>query len=162
MTDFAAIDFETANGRRSSVCSVGIVIVRGGQIVDKFYSLIKPAPNYYMWFCQEVHGLDRCDTDSAPTFPEVWAQVSDKMEGLTLVAHNSPFDESCLKAVFAEYDMEYPGYEFQCTLRASRRCLDLPCHQLHVVAEACGYGLTDHHHALADAEACAAIALKLL
>ena len=23
MTDFAAIDFETANGRRSSVCSVG-------------------------------------------------------------------------------------------------------------------------------------------
>ena len=28
MTYFAAIDFETANGRRSSVCSVGIVIVR--------------------------------------------------------------------------------------------------------------------------------------
>ena len=36
MTDFAAIDFETANGRRSSVCSVGIVIVRGGEIVDRF------------------------------------------------------------------------------------------------------------------------------
>ena len=38
MQDFVAIDFETANGRRSSVCSVGIVIVRGGEIVDKFYS----------------------------------------------------------------------------------------------------------------------------
>lgn len=47
MQDFVAIDFETANGRRSSVCSVGIVIVRGGEIVDKFYSLIQPAPNYY-------------------------------------------------------------------------------------------------------------------
>ena len=35
MQDFVAIDFETANGRRSSVCSVGIVIVRGGEIVDK-------------------------------------------------------------------------------------------------------------------------------
>ena len=44
MQDFVAIDFETANGRRSSVCSVGIVIVRGGEIVDKFYSLIQPAP----------------------------------------------------------------------------------------------------------------------
>ncbi len=44
MQDFAAIDFETANGRRSSVCSVGIVIVRGGEIVDKFYSLIQPTP----------------------------------------------------------------------------------------------------------------------
>ncbi len=41
MQDFVAIDFETANGRRSSVCSVGIVIVRGGEIVDKFYSLIR-------------------------------------------------------------------------------------------------------------------------
>ena len=42
MQDFAAIDFETANNERSSVCSVGVVIVRGGEIVDKFYSLIKP------------------------------------------------------------------------------------------------------------------------
>ncbi len=44
MQDFVAIDFETANGRRSSVCSVGIVIVRGGVIVDRFYSLIQPSP----------------------------------------------------------------------------------------------------------------------
>lgn len=36
MQDFAAIDFETANGRRSSVCSVGVVIVHDGKIVDKF------------------------------------------------------------------------------------------------------------------------------
>ena len=47
MKDFAAIDFETANSERSSVCSVGVVIVRGGEIVDKFYSLIKPEPAYY-------------------------------------------------------------------------------------------------------------------
>ena len=47
MQDFAAIDFETANNERSSVCSVGVVIVKGGEIVDKFYSLIKPEPEYY-------------------------------------------------------------------------------------------------------------------
>ena len=40
MKDFAAIDFETANNECSSVCSVGVVIVRGGEIVDSFYSLI--------------------------------------------------------------------------------------------------------------------------
>lgn len=38
----------------------------------------------------------------------------------------------------------------------------LPNHQLQTVAAACGYDLTRHHHALADAEACAAIAVKLL
>lgn len=55
MKDFAAIDFETANNERSSVCSVGIVIVRGGEIVDKFYSLIKPEPKYYNYWCSQVH-----------------------------------------------------------------------------------------------------------
>ncbi|MCM1532398.1 MAG: 3'-5' exonuclease [Bacteroides sp.] len=162
MKDFAAIDFETANGRRSSVCSVGIVIVRGGKVVDKFYSLIQPTPNYYTYWTTAVHGLTRQDTDGQPAFPEVWRQVQDRIAGLPLVAHNRPFDESCLKAVFEEYGMPYPGYEFHCTLAASRRTLNLPCHQLHVVAEACGYNLSNHHHALADAEACAAIAMKIL
>ena len=162
MTDFAAIDFETANGRRSSVCSVGIVIVKNGEIVDRFYSLIRPRPNYYTEWTTEIHGLDHFDTDYEDNFPEVWARICNRIEGLPLVAHNKPFDESCLKAVFMEYGMEYPGYEFHCTLAASRRCLKLPNHQLHTVAAACGYDLENHHHALADAEACAAIALKLL
>ena len=39
MRDFAAIDFETANNQRSSVCSVGVVVVRDGEIADTFYSL---------------------------------------------------------------------------------------------------------------------------
>ena len=57
MRDFAAVDLETANEQPSSVCSVGVVIVRDGEIVDSFYSLIHPAPEYYQWFCQQVHGL---------------------------------------------------------------------------------------------------------
>ena len=163
MKDFAAIDFETANGSRCSVCAVGIVIVRDGKIVDKFYSLIEPTPNYYTMWTTEVHGMTRRDTDGQPKFPEVWAQVADRIAGLPLVAHNKPFDESCLKAVFAEYGMPYPGYEFHCTLAASRRQLrHLRSHCLDVVAGVCGYDLKNHHHALADAEACAAIALKIL
>ena len=162
MKDFAAIDFETANGKRSSVCSVGIVIVRNGKIVDKFYSLIRPNPNYYTQWTTQIHGLTHYDTDYEENFPDVWDRISNRLEGLPLVAHNSPFDESCLKAVFNLYGMEYPGYKFHCTLAASRKCLKLPNHQLHTVASACGFDLTDHHHALADAEACAVIALKLL
>ena len=69
MRDFAAIDFETANECQSSVCSVGIVVVRDGEIVDKFYSLIHPEPEYYQWFCQQVHGLCEEDTEDAPVFP---------------------------------------------------------------------------------------------
>ena len=163
MRDFAAIDFETANYARSSVCSVGIVVVRDGAIVDTFYSLIQPEPNYYNYWCSQVHGLCCDDTDDAPVFPDVWAQIEPLIEGLPLVAHNKPFDEGCLKAVFRVYQMDYPDYEFYDTLRASRRLLpDLENHQLQTVAAACGFNMKNHHHALADAEACAHIALELL
>ena len=164
MTDFAAIDFETANECPSSVCSVGVVIVRGGKIVNNFYSLIRPEPEYYKWFCQKVHGIGPEDTDDAPVFPHVWEKIAPLIDGLPLVAHNSHFDEGCLKSVFQVYRMDYPDYEFHDTLAASRRHFGcrLPNHQLHTVAAACGYDLRNHHHALADAEACAAIALAIL
>ncbi len=163
MRDFAAIDFETANYDRSSVCSVGVVIVRDGEIVDKFYSLIQPEPNYYNYWCTQVHGLCRTDTDDAPVFPDVWAQIEPLIEGLPLVAHNRPFDEGCLRAVFRTYQMDYPEYEFHDTLAASRRLQpDLENHQLQTVAAACGFQMENHHHALADAEACAWIARELL
>ena len=163
MTDFAAIDFEKANYERSSVCAVGVVIVRGGEIVDSFYSLIQPEPNYYCWQCRAVHGLGHADTDDAPVLPEVWAQIEPLIEGLPLVAHNSPFDEGCLREVFRVYQMDYPDYEFYDTCRASRSALpDLDNHQLDTVSAACGYILENHHHALADAEACAWIAMEIL
>ena len=164
MTDFAAIDFETANECPSSVCSVGIVTVRGGEIADRFYSLIHPEPEYYQWFCRRVHGLGPDDTDGADVFPYVWERIEPLIKGLPLVAHNARFDECCLKAVFRVYRMDYPDYVFFDTLGASRRHFghSLPNHQLQTVAAACGYDLVQHHHALADAEACARIALEIL
>ena len=72
MKDFAAIDFETANNQRSSVCSVGIVVVRNDEIVDTFYSLINPEPNYYSYWCSQVHGLTRVVTGYAAVFADVW------------------------------------------------------------------------------------------
>ena len=157
MKDFAAIDFETANGRRTSVCSVGVVVVRGGEVVDTLYSLIRPRPNFYSRFTTAIHGLSYEDTAQAPDFADVWKQIAPRIEGLPLVAHNSPFDEGCLRAVFELYGMPYPGYRFYWTFGSS-----LPNHQLHTVSAACGFDLANHHHALADAEACARIALKIL
>lgn len=168
MRDFAAIDFETANFERSSVCSVGLVFVRGGIVEDVFYSLVRPEPNYYLRRNILVHGLTKRDTDSAPIFPKVWEEVSEKIGGLPLVAHNSPFDESCLRAVFRAYSMDYPEYRFHCTRAAARRFikslepLDRPRNcKLGTLSDFFGVELEHHHNALSDAVACAKIALKL-
>lgn len=167
MKDFAAIDFETANNEPSSVCAVGIVVVRDCQIVDSYYSLIRPEPEYYNFFCTRVHGLTEEDTRHARPFPDVWAEVSPLLTGaspnetLPMVAHNKAFDENCLRAAFDCYGMDYPRYQFLCTLAKSRRVWPDGRHSLDVIAARCGYDLQRHHHALADAEACAAIAIKL-
>ena len=131
--------------------------------MDKYYSLIRPEPNYYNSICQETHGLSQKDTDNARPFPEVWQEIEPKIEGLPLVAHNKGFDRTCLKAAFEKYNMQYPNYTFYCTLEASRRELGdkVENHQLHTVAEYLGYELTNHHNALADAEACAYITTKI-
>ena len=163
MERFAAIDFETANGQRSSVCSVGIVLVENGEITDSIYSLIRPRPNFYTRWTTAIHGLSSADTLDADDFPVVWEGIAPQLEGMPLVAHNSPFDEGCLKAVHSLYGMSYPDYTFYCTCRLSRRQYpSLVNHQLHTVSAHCGYNLANHHQALADAEACAKIALKLM
>ena len=163
MNDFAAIDFETANEYRTSICSVGVVIVKERTIVDSFYSLVRPEPEYYRYFNTQIHGITMEDTANAPVFPNVWKLVEPLIEGLPLIAHNKAFDESCLKSVFRMYRMDYPDYAFFCTLQQSRKVFknELPNFQLHTVASHCGFDLINHHNALADAEACAQIAIKV-
>ena len=95
-------------------------------------------------------------------------RIVKKYDGNRYVKHftcwnNSPFDESCLKAVFRVYQMDYPYYEFHDTLSMARRTMKgLENHQLHNVAAAYDYQLDHHHHALSDAEACAWIAREIL
>lgn len=163
MLNFAAIDFETANYHRSSVCSVGIVIVCNGQIADRIYRLIRPEPEWYSRWNTQIHGLTGADTENAKVFPHVWQEIEPLIAGLPLAAHNSGFDEGCLRAAFRVYQMDYPDYEFHCTCRVAREKFGnlLPNHQLHTVAAHCGFNLENHHHALADAEACAMIAMKI-
>lgn len=168
LRNFAAIDFETANFERSSVCSVGIAIVKDLKITDTFYSLIKPNPEYYLWRFSEIHGLTMNDTSDAPIFPEVWAEVSRRIEGLPLVAHNAAFDERCLIAAHKSYSMEYPNYNFYCTCRECRKYFrNLPQNlrpksvSLDCVSNFLNIELKRHHNALDDAIACAGIAIAI-
>lgn len=163
MDKFAAIDFETANWQPGSVCAVGVVVMNRGETEDQFYSLICPVPNFYSRKNIAVHGLTREDTDDAPAFPTVWREIVPMIKGMPLVAHNSVFDEGCLKAVHALYEMEYPDYRFYCTCRLARKFFKgLENYRLPTVSAHCGFDLLRHHHALADAQAAAIIMQTIL
>ena len=151
--DFAAIDFEGANGEVTSACSMGLVIVRNDEIVERFYSLIKPVPNRYDFWTTKVHGITYKDTNHAPLFPEVWEQVAGKVQGLPMV----------LKALHELYHIPYPNFKFYCTHLGSEKLVpDLENHKLQTVAKHFGYDLAkNHHNAVADAEACAVIAMHI-
>ena len=162
LTDFVAIDFEAANAAFTSACSMGLVIVRDNTIEERFYGLMKPVPNHYDWYNIKVHGIKKSDTDKAPTFPYLWNQVKDKVEGLPFVAHGMLFDQHVLRALHELYKIPYPNYKFYCTHVGSETYLpDLENHKLHTVAKYFGYDLQKHHNALADAEACAVIAMNI-
>lgn len=121
MERFAAIDFETANGKRSSICSIGIAIIEDNKVIDSIYTLVRPYPNFYTRFTTAVHGITMQDTIDSPDFEEVWSGIAGKLQDIPLVAHNSPFDEGCLRAAHEAYDLAYPKYQFYCTCRLSRR-----------------------------------------
>ena len=165
LPDFVAIDFEAANGETTSVCSMGVVIVRDREIVEEFYSLVKPVPNYYDFYTTKIHGLKKKDTDEAPIFPQIWNQIEKKIKGLPFVAHGYEFEKRCLNSLFEYYKMGRKRFKIYDTKRASEIVFpDLENHKLQTAAAACGYDFDKkkkHHNALADAEACAAIAMEV-
>jgi DNA polymerase-3 subunit epsilon len=158
--NFTAVDFETSAWKRASACAVGAVAVRGGVIVDSFYSLLKP-PKYPYWNYVDVHGITRAMVERAPTFPEVWPRLKNMLGAGPFVAHNAPFDWAVLKSTLGHYGLLAPEIERLCTLRLAQRKLpELSCHSLAAVAEY--YDITlKHHHAASDARACAEVAIRL-
>ena len=48
--NFIAIDFETATGKRASVCEAGICVVKDGKVVETKSWLVRPEDNAYSYY----------------------------------------------------------------------------------------------------------------
>lgn len=158
--NFIALDFETANRERSSICAVGLAIVENGQLVDTKYLLTKPFPNYYDHWNVAVHGITDADTRELPTFAAQWPELRQYFDGKTMIAHNAAFDFSVLRAALSLAALPCPALDYHCTLSLSKAALPLSHHKLSDVSRYFDIEL-DHHHAGSDARACALIALEL-
>lgn len=154
--NFVAIDFETANSKRFSPCSIGIVIANKDGIVDEYYSLINPLMEFNS-FNTYIHGITEQDVIDAPTFEEVWPVLYQFLNKQLLVAHNASFDMSVLRHTLDRYDLTYPTCEYFCSVALSKRVwAGLPNYKLNTLAE---FNQIDfmHHNALEDARVAAEI-----
>ena len=159
---FVAIDFETANFKRQSVCSIGLVIVEDSKIVKTINKLIKPTPNYYENINMSIHGITPEMTKDSPTFLELWQDIKPIIDGEQLVAHNASFDFSALRYVLDSYDIEFPKLNYYCTMILSKNTFPgLINYQLPTICKHLGISDLTHHNALSDSIACAQIMIAI-
>jgi DNA polymerase-3 subunit epsilon len=158
--NFVAIDFETANMERSSVCEIGISIVEDGKIVDTKSWLVKPKDNEYDDFNIWIHGITPKDTKDALEFDVLWNEIYPLVNGKVMIAHNAAFDMYVLRDVLDLYNLPYPDIKSFCSYTLSKRALPgLYSYNLQSVSEHLNISL-NHHRAASDSLACAEICIK--
>lgn len=159
--DFIAIDFETANSLRSSVCSVGIVQVKKGKIYKEIHSLINPLSEFH-YYNTKIHGITEYMVHGAPTFEEFWPDMKNLIKDQVVVAHNASFDMGVLQESLRQFHEPSPNFEYGCSYRIAKKVWpQLYNHKLSTVANFLGISLR-HHDALEDARAAAIITIEAM
>jgi DNA polymerase-3 subunit epsilon len=154
MSSFTAIDFETAHGKRWSICQVGLVRIENGVITNKINKLVCPPDNYYFFRNIEIHGITPNKTCNAPNFSAIWQELHPYIHNQTVVAHNGAFDFSCLAQTLDYYKIKQPEYTQKCTYKIYGQKLATLCKEYAIEL--------NHHDALSDALACAELYKRYL
>jgi DNA polymerase III epsilon subunit family exonuclease len=160
-TTFAVIDLETSGGSPKSgagITEIGVVKVRGGVVLGTFQSFVDPGHSLPT-FITELTGITDEMLLSAPFIDEVLPTLFEFLgspEETVLVAHNSPFDMSFLKAAALIHEYPWPEYLTLDTARLARAVLDrdevVNC-KLGTLAKFFNAETSPNHRALDDARA---------
>lgn len=161
--NFVSIDLETATSERSSICEIGISVVKNGNILESKSWLVKPDGNYYDEFNIGIHGITPDMTAFSPDFPTIWKKIYPYIENQTVIAHNTSFDMYALKDAFNKYNIEYPSFYNYCSYRIAKYTIKNTIHySLPALCNLLNINFPHHHRAEGDAIACAKIFLKCL
>jgi DNA polymerase-3 subunit epsilon len=160
LTDFVAIDFETADYGADSACAVAVVSVRAGRIAECATRLIRPPRKRFVF--TPIHGITWRMVRDQPEFGEVWRDVSGLLaHAEVLVAHNAAFDRNVLHTCCRAAGLTAPRLRFSCTVRAARQAWGVYPTSLPKVCRFLSIPLR-HHDPASDAQACAQIALAAI
>jgi DNA polymerase-3 subunit epsilon len=160
--DFIAIDFETANATRCSVCAVGVALVKDGKISKVGSWLIRPPELYFSPFNISIHGITENQVRKKPEFNKFWPKLWPVIKGKPVIAHNASFDMSVIRHTFDFYGKNYPSFNYFCTIAIAKSIWPgLMNYKLPTVSEHLNISF-NHHDPAEDAVAAARIAIKAL
>ena len=160
-TTFAVLDLETSGGSPrlgAGITEIGVVKVKGGQVLGTFQSFVDPGHSLPV-FITQLTGISDEMLISAPFIDEILPTLFDFLgsaDETVVVAHNSPFDLSFLKAAAKTHEIDWPDYLTVDTARLARAVLDrdevINC-KLSTLADFFGATTSPNHRALEDAMA---------
>ena len=149
---YVALDVETANSFRGSICSIGLVKFQNGKVVDSFYSLINPEEDFD-YRNINIHGITQKDILNSPIFPEIRQRIIDFIGTNIVVSHFAQFDIGALKDAYLKYNLDFDDVKFVCSYRLAKIALPgLINYKLKTLTKELNIKL-EHHNALSDAKA---------
>ncbi|MFF9482509.1 DEDDh family exonuclease [Streptomyces sp. NPDC014733] len=148
---YAVVDVETTGlARDDRIISAAVYQLDArGEFQDRWYTLVNPERDPGpVW----IHGLTSEVLADAPLFPEIVPELSRRLEGRVLVAHNAMFDWSMIAREYARATAVAPVSRRLCTIALSKELgLPLANHKLETLAAHYGVVQEQAHHALDDA-----------
>lgn len=159
--NFIAIDFETANEKRNSPCSIGIVVVENGKVIEYIHHLIKPKEMRFMPINIGIHGIRPSMVKDEPEFDIIWDKIKHYFDNNLVIAHNAAFDLSVLRNTAELYNIKLPSISYLCTMKLAKNFYtETENAKLNTVNDFLGYEFK-HHDALDDALACSNILMNV-
>ena len=154
---FIAIDVETANYNIHSLCQIGLVEYRAGEIAPVWETLLNPH-DHFSRFNIEIHGITPEMVTDAPAFPDIYPALHDFLAGNIVISHTK-FDKGAINGAVSHFGLP----PINCTWLDSALIAKRAWPQF----SRGGFGLANlsrfldfkfrHHDALEDARACAYI-----
>ena len=160
--DFFSVDVETANYDRASICQIGVVTVRDGQIIDRWESLVDPQATFNF---TDIHGIDESAVADQPTLPGLWEDLCRMLEsdsGRTVLVSHTAFDRTSFGQAAARHSLRPLSVEWLDSALVARETWPARYRRrwnLRLIADDLGISF-QHHDALEDAEAAAHIVIR--
>ena len=157
--EFVALDLETTglDANQDTILELGAVRFRGGEILDRYQTLVNPGRRIPP-FVQQLTSITPRQVQNAPAFYQVVNDFADFISDLPIIGHNIAFDLGFLRS----HGLPLSNPSYNTWDLASVFLPTLPEYNLRALANHLGLAHDNAHRADADAETTALVFHRLL